>query len=181
MFGKASRLFALAVVLLVTGAVHSYAKNIIETQRVPFDSDGFSIRLPVGWEAKRQDMPLFSLFICLDPAKQKNTDITATISIMFGRREKEHDKDFFENVLKGIKSSEIINRGLFTAYKKQEKVSGEWIHYTQKLKDGSKSHVTVYLLTDAITAYIVICFAPESSYEKYTDLFREVGNSIIIE
>jgi hypothetical protein len=87
---------------------------------------------------------LFLLFICFDPAKQKNTDSAATISIMFGRRGKEHNKDFFENILKGIESSEIINRGLFTAY-------------------------------------IIVCFALESSYEKCAYLLREVGNSIIIE
>ncbi|MCE5250960.1 hypothetical protein LLG96_12140 [bacterium] len=193
MFGKISCCFLLLTAVfaggytLVYGAPTAEKKSqplqtstIVETQRVPFEGDGFSIKLPVGWVSQRKDMPKFTVFTCAEPGKRVETKLQTSITVMFGKREKEHDDDFLANVLKGIAASDIIERGTFNALKNKEKIEGEWIHYLQHLKDGSSGHVTVYLLTDSVTAYIILCFAPKAQYETYKDMFREVGGSLVI-
>ncbi|MFC1608202.1 hypothetical protein ACFL47_09545 [Candidatus Latescibacterota bacterium] len=170
---------AMTMIAVTLGVSDGHAEKKMDMDRVNFDGDGFSLLLPVEWATKRQDMPLFSLFTCVQTDEKTNPKPLATISLMFGRKEEGHE-NFMSKVLESITKTELSDRGKVTIKKKKGTLVGEWVQFSQQVKTDDTT-VRVCFFDDTTQVFIIICQAPSTQYETYAAMFQQIGESLIIE
>ncbi len=166
-----------AAVLFASGAVS--AEQSLETHRINFDKEGFSVVMPSTWPSQQQDLSQFTMFTCAATTEGVNPSPLATITLMFGGREKGHD-ELFEKVIGGIPHEKIISRGKTSVPGGGGALDGEWVLYTQSVEQGGEAKVKVFYYKDTKRVFIFICQSPVNTFERYSAVFDEVGKSLKI-